>query len=73
MHRLVSWLCIVTDRNDLKISKVVSCYYHDTVITSPFVSDGLSVLYSGGILLQSCHLSRENMQVSSLYLLRGCP
>ena len=65
MHRLISWLCIVTCRNDLKISKVVTCYHDNIVITSTSVSDGLSVLYSGGILLQSCHLSRENMQVSS--------
>ena len=49
----------------LKISEAVTCYCIGIVTISPSVSDGLSVLYSDCILLQSGHPSKENMQVSS--------
>ena len=55
-----------------KESKVVTCYYDNIVLISPSVSDGLSVLYNGGIPLQSYCLSIGKMQVSSLDLLMGC-
>ena len=68
MHWLISWLFIVTCRN---YQKFVTCTYDNIVIISPFVSDSLSVLYNGGIPLQSYRLSIVNMQVSSLDLLMG--
>ena len=74
MHWIISWLFIATCRNyrELLLLRVVTCYYDRIVIISPSVSDSLSVLYNGGIPLQSCRLSIGNMQVSLLDLLMEC-
>ena len=60
MHRYLS-----------RLSRVVTCFYDNIVKFSLSVSDSLSVLYNGGIPLQSYCLSIRNMQVSLLNLLMG--
>ena len=66
MQRSISWLVVYCYCwNRFKRSEAVTFYCIGIVIISPSVSDGLSVLYSDYILLQSGHPSKGNMQVSS--------
>ena len=60
---MVSYYCYYGHK--LQISEVATCYCIGIVTVSTSVSDGLSVLYSDYILLQSGHPSKENMLVSS--------
>ena len=66
-------ICYCYCWNKLKISEAATCYCIGIVTMSPSVLDGLSDIYSDCILLQSGHLSKENMQVSLYYHVLGCP